>query len=254
MIDTESTHRWKADSSLNPVCTGEFGRFPHANHQLLVIHGQWRMLVAVRGKSLLPVALMVGVFALVFVLSRIPGMLPQNFSAAYALAFCSGLYFRGCMGWWLPLSVLLGTDLLLNLFYYHESFLTPYMLVKTLAFVGIIALGRLFKPNMSWGKLVCGGLIGAILFYLVTNTASWLDNSGYPKTLAGLWQALTTGLPGLPPTWTFFRNSLLSTLLFTSLFVGAMKLTSAAESKAEQDSPEESSDEEPEELPENAKA
>jgi len=38
----------------------------------------------------LPLALM-----LVFALSRIPGMLPQNFSAAYALAFCGGLYFSG---------------------------------------------------------------------------------------------------------------------------------------------------------------
>lgn len=191
---------------------------------------------------------------LVFALSRIPGMMPQNFSAAYALAFCGGLYFAGAMAWWLPLSVLLGTDILLNVFYYHVSFLDPYMLVKTLAFVGIIALGRLFKPKMSWWKLVGGGLLGAVLFYLVTNAASWLNNPGYPKTLAGLWQALTTGLPGFPPTWSFFRSTLFSGGLFTALFVGAMKITEAAESKAEQEAPEESADEEPEEAPEPAKA
>jgi len=31
--------------------------------------------------------------------------------------------------------------------------------------------------------------------------------------------SLTTGLPGLPPTWEFFRNTLLSGGLFTALFV-----------------------------------
>ena len=30
---------------------------------------------------------------LVFALSRWPGLMPMNFSAAYALAFCAGLYF-----------------------------------------------------------------------------------------------------------------------------------------------------------------
>jgi hypothetical protein len=32
-------------------------------------------------------------------------------------------------------------------------------------------------------------------------------------------QALTTGLPGYPPTWTFFRNSLIGDLLFAAFFI-----------------------------------
>jgi hypothetical protein len=203
----------------------------------------------VKGKLLLPVALMV-----VFGLSRIPGMLPENFSAAYALAFCGGLYFGRFMAWWLPLGVLLGTDILLNIFYYHQPILDGYMLLKTLAFIGIIGLGRLFKPRMSAWRLIGGGLLGAVLFYLVTNTAAWLHDPGYPKTLAGLWQALTTGLPGYPPTWTFFRNTLMSGGLFTALFVGSMKLNEAAESKAEQEMPEEADDAEDAPTPENASA
>lgn len=35
------------------------------------------------------------VFLGVFALSRLPGCLPNNFSAAYALMFCAGVYFRG---------------------------------------------------------------------------------------------------------------------------------------------------------------
>jgi hypothetical protein len=184
------------------------------------------MLSVVKGKIALPLALM-----LVFALSRIPGMLPLNFSAAYALAFCGGLYFSGAMAWWLPMGTLLVTDICLNLFFYHEPVFSWYMLVKTLAFAGIVLLGRFFSPRMNFFKLLGGGLLGAILFYLITNTASWLNDAGYAKTLAGWLQALTTGLPGYPPTWEFFRNTLLSGGLFTGLFVGAMKLT--AESPAE---------------------
>ena len=93
------------------------------------------MLRRVKGKNVMPLVLM-----LVFALSRIPGMLPQNFSAAYALAFCGGLYFQGLMAWWLPMGTLMATDVLLNVFYYHEPVLSTYMLVKTLSFVGIVGL------------------------------------------------------------------------------------------------------------------
>lgn len=193
---------------------------------------------------------------LIFALSRIPGVLPQNFSAAYAIAFCGGLYFGRYMAWWLPLGTLLATDVLLNVFYYHQPVFSGYMLVKTLAFTGIVVLGKLFKPQMSWFKLVGGGILGAILFYLITNTASWIQNPEYAKTIAGWIQALTTGVPGYPSTWTFFRNTLLSGGLFTGLFVGAMKLTASAESPQEKRAGvrDEEPESEPKEAPEEAKA
>ena len=137
--------------------------------------------------KILPVLLM-----LVFALSRIPGVLPQNFSAAYAIAFCGAIYFSGAMAWWLPLGTLLITDIALNVFYYHEPIFSWYMLVKTLGFVAIVAVGKLFSARDSCFKLLGGGLLGAILFYLITNTASWIYNPGYAKTLLGWWQALTT--------------------------------------------------------------
>lgn len=201
-----------------------------------------------KAKLALPLMLM-----LVFALSRIPGVLPENFSAAYALAFCGGLYFSGAMAWWLPLGALTLTDVLLNVFYYQEPVFSGHMLVKLLAFVGIVALGRWFKPRMHWLKLLGGGLLGAILFYVVTNTASWLFNPEYLKTLAGWLQALTRGLPGYPPTWEFFRNTLLSGGLFTGLFVGAVKLGEAAESPVEKDAGVRAEEPEAEEAPEEAK-
>ena len=64
---------------------------------------------------------------------------------------------------------------------------------------------------------------GSVIFYAVTNTFSWLTLPGYSLSAAGWWQALTTGLPGFPPSWIFFRNALLSDLLYSALMLVAMR-------------------------------
>jgi hypothetical protein len=191
------------------------------------------MLGNVKGKLVLPIALMVA-----FALSRIPGMLPQNFSAAYAIAFCAGIYFTGSMAWWLPLVTLLLTDIGLNMYYWlylgwkvWELPVLKYQLFNYASYVALIWLGRRFKPGSSFVSLLGGGVLGALLFYLITNTASWFfnpfGNPEYTKDLIGWITALTKGTSGWPQTWEFFRNTLLSGGLFTGLFVGAMKLTGA---------------------------
>lgn len=196
----------------------------------------------------LPLVLMV-----VFALSRWPGVLPQNFSAAYALAFCAGVYFPGWLAW-LPMGTLVVSDVALNLLYYHTPAVDRWFMAKNIAFVLIVLLGRrFFTRRDKWHKLVGGGLLGALLFYVITNIASWLFDPGYTKTLAGLIQALTTGLPGYPPTLTFFLNTLLSGGLFTGLFAGAMKLESALDKQEQEDAAEEP-EEAPEAEPEEAKA
>jgi hypothetical protein len=219
------------------------------------------MLGTVKGKLVLPVALMI-----VFALSRVPGMLPENFSAAYALAFCAGVYFTGAMAWWLPLGTLLLTDIGLNLYYslylgysVWELPMLKYQIFNYVAYAFLIWFGRKHKPSASFLALLGGGILGALLFYLITNTAAWFfnpfQNPEYSKTLMGLLTALTKGTAGWPHTWEFFRNTLMSGGLFTGLFVGAMKLTEAAESAREKqlDKEVEAAPEEPA-APEESKA
>jgi hypothetical protein len=195
-------------------------------------------MTAVKSKFILP-----AIFIVVFALSRIPGLMPWNFSAAYAFAFCAGVFFRGALGWWLPLGVMLATDIGLNCYYQHKS--PDYnvwnsrdlanLAFNYVAYAVLIFLGRRFKPQSSFIGLLGGGLLGAILFYFITNTASWLfnpfNNHEYTKTIAGWIIALTKGHSGYPSTWEFFRNTLLSGGLFTALFAAVSKLT--AESPAE---------------------
>lgn len=191
-----------------------------------------------RRKLWIAVALM-----FVFALTRWPGVMPPNFSAAYGLAFCAGVYFPRRLAWWLPMSTLLVSDVIMNIYYYHTSPLDDRMIVNYMAFAGIILLGQRFKAQSSWLKLLAGGLMGAFLFYLITNTASWILDSAYQKTLSGWIQALTVGTPGWPHTWEFFRNTLLSGGLFTGLFAGAMKLGEAPEPEEQETEPEPEPDE-----------
>ncbi len=171
-----------------------------------------------------------------FALTRWPGLMPPNFSAAYALAFCAGVYFPRRLAWSLPLGTLLLTDIFLNLFVYHFPVFTWFLLGNYLGYAVLIFLGLQFNAKSSGVNLLGGSLLGAVLFYLVTNTAAWLyePTQPYPKTLAGWIQALTVGTSGWPETWRFFGNTLLSSGLFTGLFVGVMKLTARPQSEEDE--------------------
>jgi hypothetical protein len=218
---------------------------------------------------------MIGVFLLLVALSRWPGLFPPSFSVVYALAFCAGLYFAKSMAWWLPLLILVATDVALNFYYQTKGYevwtgaVIKYQLVNYLGYLGIIWLGRRFQPQAAAKKraklqaagnflsLVGGGILGALIFFLVTNTASWLlnpfQNPEYAKTFSGWLIAIVKGTNGWPQTWEFFRNTLLSGGLFTGLLVGAMKL-SGAESPAEKEAGVRAEEPEGEAQPEEAGA
>jgi hypothetical protein len=216
----------------------------------LVIRARRRMLGDVNGKwsKCLPY-----VFMLVAALSRWPKLFPPNFSAFYGLAFCAGAFFPRNVKWWLPLGTLVVTDIALDVFYYRS--VSGMQLVNYLAYALIILFGTRFNHRSRFLGLLAGGIVGAFLFYLVTNTASWLSNPEYTKDLAGWIKALTTGTAGYPTTLQFFLNTLMSGGLFTGLFAGALKLNAAAESAKEKE-PEEEPAEAPEgeETPEEGKA
>lgn len=173
-------------------------------------------------KIWLPLLLM-----LIFAVSRWPGMLPQNFSAAHALLFCAAFWLPGWMGWVLPLATIIVTDILLNVFAYDVTVLDPRLVTNWMILALFVVLAKWLARRRSYARVFLGTLFGALLFYLVSNSVSWMVNPAYAKTIAGWVQALTVGLPGFPPTWVFGLKTLLGTGLFTGLFAGAMKLSEA---------------------------
>ena len=195
------------------------------------------------------------VLMLVFVASRWPGVLPQNFSASHALLFCAAFWLPGWMGWVLPLATIIVTDILLNLFHYNMPVMVPELVVNWMILALFVVLAKWLARRRSYGRVFLGTLIGALLFYLVSNTVSWMVNPAYAKTIAGWVQALTVGLPGFPPTWLFGLKSLLGTGLFTGLFAGAMKWSEAldaTEPELETEDDDEETEVPPEPSPEAA--
>jgi hypothetical protein len=146
-----------------------------------------------------------------------------NFAPLAAIDICAAAYFPRKYKFTVPMIALLISDVVLNI-HYGFSLLSPFVLSHYLGFALIGCLGLLLQNRRSMKTLLPASIAGSLIFYIVTNSVSWLFDPGYVKNFAGLIQALTIGLPqfSATPSWMFFRNSLVSDLIFTCLFVVCM--------------------------------
>lgn len=164
--------------------------------------------------------LLSGLFFRVIRVDLAPEVLP-NFSPLMAAALCGALFLPGLLGLILPLIALLISDALLNL-HYGVAVISMQLLWTLPCYLIAVGIGWMLRSRegrISLLPALVGTLASSLVFYLVTNTGCWFGKSAYSQNFVGWLQALTVGLPGYPPTWTFFRNSLVSDLLFTSLFI-----------------------------------
>jgi hypothetical protein len=155
-----------------------------------------------------------------------------NFSPLAALALCGSMIFPRSVALLLPLTILLVSDVLLNA-HFGVAFVTGEMFPRYLALVLISMLGLGLRESRRIGMFVSASIAGSLAFYLITNTASWLTSPGYAKTLGGWSQALTAGLPAYPPTWLFFRNSVVSDVCFTLAFLACLRLAERTKAAVE---------------------
>lgn len=147
-----------------------------------------------------------------------------NFAPFAALALCGAIYLPKRFALIIPFAALGISDLILNA-HYGTALINSEMLMRYVALGLVAGLGFAIRRNPRFLRVLGGSVVGSFLFYLLTNTTSWLTDPGYVKTFGGWFQALTVGLPGYEPTWMFFRNSAVSDLLFTAIFVGCFALS-----------------------------
>jgi Family of unknown function (DUF6580) len=149
----------------------------------------------------------------------------SNFAPLAAIALCSAAYFPKKYKFSVPLATLFISDVVINLRYGAPLF-DPQILVRYAALALIGCIGVFLQNRASLKTLLPASILASTIFYAVTNAFSWLMDPGYAKSFAGLVQSLTVGLPqySSTPTWMFFRNSLISDLLFTVLFVLCMNV------------------------------
>lgn len=152
-----------------------------------------------------------GALALVFLTRLIPHW--PNFTAVGAFALGSAVWFGGSR--WnglLALVGLYGTDVVLNNTLYaagNVSFSWGYsgMVWTYSAWAALVVLGRYMNVCSSWSRWTMGTFVGSVLFFVVTNTGSWLGSPYYAQTLTGWLTAMVAGLP-------FAANFALSTWIF----------------------------------------
>ena len=151
----------------------------------------------------------------------------MHINALTAIALCGAMLLtRHAWAVLLPLVALWVSDVILNLHYgvalADTGMLVRYACLALVAFGGWRLqqneLGRRFLP------LMLASVAASTLFYVVTNTWVWALSAEYPAGLGGWWMALTSGLPGYPPSWTFYRNALAGDLAFTGLFFACARL------------------------------
>jgi uncharacterized membrane protein len=130
----------------------------------------------------------------------------SNFTPLAAIALCSAAYFPKKYKFSVPLLTLLISDVVINL-RYGAPLLDPQIVVRYGALALVGCLGVFLQNRASLKILLPSSIVASTIF-------------------AGLVQSLTVGLPqySATPTWMFFRNSLISDLLFTLLFVLCMNV------------------------------
>ena len=140
---------------------------------------------------------------LVGVISRILVHTP-NFNPVIALALFGGMYLKKRDALWMPLALMIISDLLLGL---HNTIFFTWGSVLLISM-----MGSWQKENKAFSMLAVKTLAAPVLFFLVTNFGSWL--AMYPKTIDGLIQCYIAAIP-------FFRNSLVSAILYSVVLIAS---------------------------------
>jgi len=136
-----------------------------------------------------------------------------NFAPVGALSLFAGARLRGWQAYLLPIALMAATDP----FRGGYSFATPFVYASFLINVWIGSRLR-HTENPAW--IASAALVGSAQFFLISNLPMWLaPTSLYGHTLGGLIACYVAAIP-------FFRNTLLSDMLFAAVFFGLHALLS----------------------------
>jgi len=153
-----------------------------------------------------------------------------NFTPVAAVGLFAGVYLKK---WWAPLLPLLGlliSDLFIGgygvrgMVVVYGSFGLTFLIGK------IMARGGLFKKNGRFGqkfaRLLGGSLVGAGLFFLITNNVFLYTPALYPHDFAGMMASYVAGVP-------FFRWQILGDLFYCGALFGTYELAKVLVAKFE---------------------
>ena len=132
-----------------------------------------------------------------------------NFTPIAAIALFGGTFLkRKELAFLVPVIAMLLSDLIIG---FHSTMLPVY-----LSFIAIVGLGLVLQRRLTVINTISASLVSSVIFYLVTNFASWTTGMmPYPMNAAGLMQCYIAGLP-------FLFNGVMGDLFYTSVLFGAV--------------------------------
>lgn len=126
-----------------------------------------------------------------------------NFTPIIALVLFGAAYLPKKMALLLPLGVMLVSD------FFIGSYQLSLMMVVYGSLLVLVGVGFYLKKDDDWKMVGMTSLLGAVLFFLITNFGVWMMTPWYEKTFVGLLKCYYLALP-------FFRNTVISTLVYSS--------------------------------------
>ena len=131
---------------------------------------------------------------------------PPNFAPIAAVALFGGALLPKGWGLSLPLLAMIVSDLVIGL---H-----PLILFTWGSFLIIALFGNKFLRTVNPANIVGASLASSVFFFIITNFGVWIEGRLYPLTAEGLLNSYVNAIP-------FFRNTLMSDLVFSSLLFGS---------------------------------
>jgi hypothetical protein len=134
---------------------------------------------------------------------------PANLAPVGAIALFGGAVLPRKLGWWLPLAVMVISDIFIG--FYNGIVFT------WLGFLLVGVYGMTLRNQSNWFRVPFGALGSAVIFFIVSNFGVWLVGNLYPLTLAGLIHCYEMALP-------FFRNTFVGDFLYGWVLFGLYAL------------------------------
>ena len=144
-------------------------------------------------------------FGVILALSRIIPH-PPNFTPILASAIMAPMLIKDrWFGIAIPIVAMFISDIIIGFYSY-----------QFVIYSSILAIALVSPMRKNYIRLGIMAVSGSVWFFITTNFAEWIIWDYYPKTIEGLITCYTLALP-------FFKNTLISTCLFTGLIVISIK-------------------------------
>lgn len=145
---------------------------------------------------------------------------PYGFAPQWAMAIFAGAIYIKDKKWAfaLPIVSMLISDILYEILYINNlSVIQGFyegQYINYLLFAGLTCIGFFIK-NINIPSVLAASVTSPVLYFIVSNFIVWANGGGFirPKTMSGLMQTYTDGLP-------FLGTSIASTIIFSFILFG----------------------------------